>query len=222
MDDKIVTLKIIKNGCEYGVLLTIPKIYRYKFSKKVITVSKTLSSKYGDIVAYYNYTTEEFDLINESNYMANNANNKKVRNFDYKIEHIGGQVFKTFCTEYLDDNTINKTYICKIDDNITGKVEIQKYGARFSGEYKMEDVREYIELLVKSRVEQGELEENVLDDEVDNNDKDSLIYLGIGVILLIIAVLIYIIKKDIWIISIITIIISMIFVLIYFWKQSKK
>ena len=232
MDNREVTLKVIKGGYEYDVILEIPREYKYKLNQSVLTVAKDFEPKYGHISVYYNYTSENFDSINESNYMAKNSNSKKVRNFDYKKEYIDNHVFKTFCTEYLDDNTINKTYIRRVNDDITGKVEIQKFGARYSGDYKIDEIKDFLSILVNSFVKDNEqaindahneVNENNTHNNIDNNDISlaTISYLVIGGVLLIVGILLYVINKNIWIVSIVTVILSIIFVLLFFNRLAK-
>ena len=152
MNDRIVKVKVVRDGKEYLIDLHIPSSYQYKMDQTVLMVGRDFEPTFGKIIGSYLYKIDNYDNINENNYSNGVFSNINIRNFDYKKEYIFGHEFKTYCTEYLDDHTINKTYICKINDEIVGRLEIQKFGTTNASDYGETSVNELLAILVNVEV----------------------------------------------------------------------
>lgn len=239
MKNNIITVKVASNDKEYLIDLHIPSSYQYKMDQTVLMVGRDFEPTFGKIIGSYFYKIDNYDNINENNYSNGVFSNINIRNFDYKKEYIFGHEFKTYCTEYLDDHTINKTYICKINNEIVGRLEIQKFGAMNASDYSEESVNELLNILVNIEVKNENTNNtstnansNFNSDKVTQNtygdviietlkksgstSKMSLIFAGL---FLLAALIFYIVDKEMVIVSIVFVIWGVIFILLYLGKM---
>lgn len=234
MNNEKVTVKVESGSKEYLIDLSIPNSYQYKMDRTTLMVGKDFEPAFGKIVGFYFYKIANYDNINENNYFEGASSDIKIRNFDYKTESIFGHEFKTYCTEYLDDHTINKTYISKVNDKIIGRLEIQKFGTKDASDYNEASINELLAILVNVEVNDkisnnssnndnnSTTQRNYADVVIESLNKSgstsNMLFIFAG-LFLIGALIFYIADKEMVVISVVCIILAVVFVLMCFSKK---
>ena len=224
MNSENVKLMISLNGKDCIINMHIPSSYQYKMDRTTLMVAEKPEPSFGNIAGFYFYQEKNYDEINENTFSNGMESRIDIRNYDYKIENIFGHEFKTFCTEYLDDHTVNKTYIYKTNNDIVGRVEIQKIGTKDSQEYTEGVVSNFLGMLVNVDIE-GAISNDYNNSNNNNNNNEqnaapqtsgdaiieslnkvssttSLLFIFAG-LFLIAALVFYIADKDMFVVSIV-------------------
>ena len=165
MNNKDVLLRISSNIGEKNIHMSIPNNYGYKMDGKILMVGEDKENV--NMMGYFYYLFKKYEEINEDIIQSNN--NMEEETYNYRRENIGNKEFKTYCIKYKSDLTVNKVYICKINEDIVGQVEIQYAGAKTDEEYTIERIAPFLSMLVNIKIENIELQnENI------NNQNESV------------------------------------------------
>ena len=176
-------IRLSTDAKSWMISIPFPDDYQYQMDRTALMVHKEGEPQFGSVIGFYIYRQDSFDRIGPDNYSDKAVSDIQIENFNYRTENIYNYDFKTYCIRYKDDNTINKVFMFKVNDEIVGQVELQKLGANSPDQYTIDDISPFLGALVNTDVEiegsSSDSSSEIIDSGIDPNEViESLTTMG--------------------------------------------
>ena len=176
-------IRLSTDDKSWMINIPFPDDYQYQMDRSALMVHKNGEPQFGSVLGFYIYRQDSYDSIGPDNYSNNAVSEIQIENFNYRTENIYNYDFKTYCIRYKDDNTVNKVFIYKINDEIVGQVELQKLGATSPDQYTIDDISPFLGSLVNTDAElengSSSSPSEIIDSGIDPNEViDSITKIG--------------------------------------------